>query len=87
MGITKSRIKTQAVNMPKQFKDGQKALWASSLPCDQLTLVEIISEHPDGNGKYYIRKPDGSTDTTDTDFLWDIPKECSATQYASQPQA
>ena len=52
-------------------------IWITSWPNGQALVVEVIKERPDHPGWYYIRKPDGGTDTTSAEFLFDMPPQCA----------
>ena len=58
------------INIMKNLK-----LWITGFPNGKAVIVEIIEEQKDKPGYFYIRKPSGRTDTTTSDFLFDIPKQ------------
>ena len=53
----------------------QLKLWITGFPNGQSMIVEVIEERKDKPGYFYIRKPNGGTDTTNSDFLFNIPKK------------
>jgi len=53
-------------------------LWISSFPHGKAVIVEIIEEYKDKPGYFYIRKPSGRTDTTTSNFLFDLPDQIAA---------
>ena len=61
-----------------KYKPGDKVLFLTSWPYGELMPVEIIQRRNDGhlqsNEYYYIRYENDGTDTTNTDFLFDIPE-------------
>ena len=56
-------------------------IWITSWPHGRAEVVEVIEERKDKKGYFYIRKESGGTDTTRSDFLFDMPnlKELEAT--------
>ena len=50
-------------------------LWITGYPNGRAIIVEIIAEREDKQGLFYIRKPDGGTDTTSSRFLFDVPAQ------------
>lgn len=50
-------------------------LWITSWPHGKAIIVEVIEEKKDRPGYFYIRKPNGGTDTTTNDFLFDLPSQ------------
>lgn len=58
-----------------EIKPGKKMLWLTSWPNGKLKQVEIIDRNTNmGRGNYwYIRKNDGSSNTTTDSFLFDYP--------------
>ena len=52
-----------------------KKLFLTSWPSGRLILVDVIEPVKDRNNCFYIRYPNGGTDTTSTKFLFDAPKE------------
>ena len=57
------------------MKQGDKKIWITSWPNGKAKTVELIAPNTNMGKKYwYIRKPEGGTDTTSTDFLFDLPE-------------
>lgn len=54
-------------------------LWITSWPYGKAMIVEVIEARKDMNNCFYIRKPGGGTDTTSSDFLFDLPAQVVAT--------
>ena len=52
---------------------GQKKIFLTSWPHGKLVCVEVIERKPNVKNAWYIRCPDGGTDTTFEDFLFDMP--------------
>lgn len=59
--------------MSNKIEIGSKMLWITSFPHGAAMVVEILGEHPDKSKLYWIRKPDGGSDSTDADFLFALP--------------
>lgn len=55
-------------------------LFLTSWPYGQLKVVDVIKKKHESisDNHYYIRYENGGTDTTTTDFLFDIPEGMSA---------
>jgi len=56
---------------------GTKKLWITSWPTGKAVIVEILGDNPNIKGGIYIRKPNGGSDTTTDEFLFDVPEELS----------
>jgi len=57
-------------------------LWITGFPTGAAIIVEVIKERDGMPGFFYIRKPGGGTDTTTSDFLFDIPPQVTATDMS-----
>lgn len=58
----------------KAIEVGDKMLFLTCWPNGELVPVTIIGEHEFMPGIYRFRKPDGRTDFTKPDFLFDLPE-------------
>lgn len=53
---------------------GKKMIFITSWPFGKAILVEILGGSPHKEDGFYIRKPNGGSDTTTSDFLFDLPE-------------
>lgn len=51
---------------------GKKVLFLTSIPSGELEEVKILGIK--GNDRYYITRAKGGSDSTSSDFLFDLPK-------------
>jgi len=50
-------------------------LWITSWPNGNALIVEVVEERVDMLDHYYIKLPNGGTDTTSAKFLFDLPPQ------------
>ncbi len=51
-----------------------KKIFLTSWPYGKLIEVEILGDNPNIKDGVYIRYPNGGSDTTTPDFLFDLPE-------------
>jgi len=59
-------------------------LFLTSWPNGDLIPVQTLGKHPTIKDGIYIKYPDGGTDTTTSDFLFDIPDEYTRTALVDE---
>lgn len=59
-------------------------LFLTSWPNGDLIPVQTLGKHPTIKDGIYIKYPDGGTDTTTSDFLFDIPDEYTRTDLVDE---